>query len=128
MANPNLLATTTCKLIGAYGTITSTSGAVDFVAAPPSGVLRKVVNLTFTNNSASTDAQLLCYLKIDASARHIASDMIIPTNSSFVVITKDAPIYLNDLHGTTGTTNGMSLYGNAVVGALDYFVSYEEYS
>jgi len=120
MANPNIV-----NVVNIYGntSVLAISTVTSNVVQNPvsSSTLYKINMLTVANiNTFSSAVSVTAQLNQAGSNTTIAQNMVVPANSSLVILGKDTPIYLlenNSIQLTAGSNN-----------SLTAIVSYEQIS
>jgi hypothetical protein len=93
MANPNIVATS--LIYGKTDVLNVTTTETAITSNPSSsGKILKMNCLVLSNISESSDVDINVDLFRSSTAYRIASTIILPANSSMVVIGKENPIYL----------------------------------
>lgn len=111
MANPNIINTST--IYGNTATLAVTSVATNVVANPvSSGAVYKVNALTIANINTLSSSVNITVEFINAGANtFIARNVVVPANSSLVVLGRDTALYLlenTSLQLTAGSNNSLS--------------------
>jgi hypothetical protein len=95
MAAPNIVNVSTITGKTAY--IAVTTSAQDFlVNAAASGKVLKVNSIIVANVNGTGAAQVTVYMYRNNTEYRIASTIYVPANSSLVVVSKDAGIYMEE--------------------------------
>lgn len=95
MPAPNIVNVT--NITGKTTYLAATTAPQDLlVNAALSAKVLKVNNVTAANVNGSAAAQVTLYVTRNATEYRIASTIFVPANSSLVVISKDAAIYLEE--------------------------------
>lgn len=119
MANPNIVNVTSIYGKTAVQAVTTTATAiVENTAA--SGKIIKINSLTVANVDGTNAANITVDIFRSSTAYHVAKTISVPAGSTFISISKDSTIYLEE---------GDSLRCTASVdGDLEAVCSYEEIS
>ena len=119
MANPNIVNVTDIRGKTAVQAVTTTATAiVENTAA--SGKVFKINSLTVANVDGTNAADITVDLFRSSSAYHIASSISVPAKSTFVVLSKENSIYLEEGDSLRCTSSAD--------GDLEAVCSYEEIS
>lgn len=119
MANPDLLNPT--RVEGKNAKLAITTNATDIVSnAAASNKTLRVVSLYVSNVDGTNAANVTVSVYTGTTARHIASTIAVPSDSTISVITREDLVYLmeGDSLRLTASANG----------DLEAVVSYEEIS
>ena len=115
MANPNLINTSSCYLDHAYGGVGTTATTL---LSNTTHKMKKVVSIYFCNTTASTKT-ISMYDSNPGTDRYYLKDVDIPSKSTLVAVTKDAPIHFEDY------THSLAAIANAT--GVDFVINWEEY-
>jgi len=111
MANPNIVNVTT--IFGNTSTQNVTTTAANVVQNPiSSGYIYKINTLTIANiNTFSSAVNINAEFINAGSNTFIARSVVVPANSSLVILGKDTPIYLlenNSIQLSAGANNSLT--------------------
>jgi hypothetical protein len=122
MANPNIV--NVVNIFGNTATLAVSTTTANIVQNPTSSsTLYKINSLMVTNVNTFTSAVSVTVQLNQANVgtiSTIAQNMVVPANSSLVILGKDTPVYLlenNSIQLTAGSNN-----------SLNAFISYEQIS
>lgn len=124
MAAPNILAVT--NIVGKTATVALSTTSVTSVVsnAASSGKVLKVNSLIVSNvdgaNNASITISLYSAAALAGTPYRICSTVVVPANSSLVIIGKDSPIYLEEDKSIGATASAAN--------DLEVICSYEDIS
>ena len=116
MANPNIVNVTSIygKTIGvALDTTTSTQ-----LLACASNKLLKINSIIVANIDGTNNCDVSVEFYNGSTAYRLASTVMVPADSTLIVLGKDAPIYLEEGHSIRG--------GASAASDLEIVISYEE--
>ncbi len=116
MANPNIVNVTSIygKTIGAsLGTTLTTS-----LLTCASNKLLKINSIIVSNIDGTNDADVTIYFYDGSSDWPLAKEITVPTDTTLIVLGKDAPIYLEESDQIRG--------GAGAASDLTVIISYEE--
>jgi hypothetical protein len=118
MANPNLVGSTTIRRVGTVATL-GTSYADILANGGSSNALYVITNVLLANKDTS-DRTVSIQVYRSSTGYQLCKDVTIPVGGTVRLVTRDAPVYLNE---------GDSLRGLASAGsAIDVIVSHEQVS
>ena len=118
MAAPNVVNVTSIygKTVGAaLGTTLTTALLANGLN---SGKLLKVNSIIVANKDGTNAANVTISFHNGSTDYYLASTVAVPSDSTLIVLGKDAPIYLEENHTIRG--------GASAAGDLDCIISYEE--
>lgn len=122
MTAPNIVNTTTMTLKTEAFSLVNVSPTVAVNNAAASGLVKKVVSLTVSNINGANDSAITVTINDQddgaGTAVSLATTIVVPANSTLIVIDANAPIFLQEDQSivATASTNG----------DLDVVVSYQE--
>lgn len=115
MADPNLINVTSCILDEAIGGVGTTATTL---VTYTNNKLKKIVSIYFCNTTASTQT-ISMYDSNPGTNRYYLKDVDIPSKSTLVAVTKDAPLHFGD--------STHSLVAIASATGVDFVINWEEY-
>ncbi len=124
MTAPNIVNTTTMTLKTESYSLSTTSPTVVTNNAASSSLVKKVVSLMVSNIDGVSNAAITVTINDQddgaGAAKSLATTIVIPANSTLIIIDANTPIFLEEDRSLVATASS--------AGDLDVVVSYQEIS